>query len=272
MTSIVSNTTQPALPAQKLWQRRSIRVGQALIFPFALILSWSMACTSGWVDTKIVPSPAQVLKTLIATLNHPTFWQGVAASLARNLTGYLVGASLGVLFALIIGSSKIANWFFAPSFHMLRQISLFAWLPILSSFLGTGNSAKILFIILSVFYPVALHSLEGIRSISHKHREVAAVYQFPWAYRYQKLILPGAAPQIFVGLQLGLIFAWLATVGSEFLLANYGVGIGNLVIRGREQFNVALIIVGMLAIGGLGIVFNQILVAIERRVLAWRVR
>ena len=272
MSTVISNRTQQAVPRQKLWQRRSLRVGQALIFPFVLILGWSVASASAWVDPKVVPSPAQVFNTLIATLSNATFWQGVAASLARNLTGYVIGASLGVLFALIIGSSKIANWLFAPSFHMLRQISLFAWLPILSSFLGTGNGAKILFISLSVFYPVALHSLEGIRSISHKHREVAAVYQFPWLYRYQKLILPGAAAQIFVGLQLGLIFAWLATVGSEFLLANYGVGIGNLVIRGREQFNVALIIVGMLAIGALGVIFNRILVAIERRVLAWRVR
>lgn len=272
MSSIASNTTQQSLPSAKLWQRRSLRVGQALIFPFGLVLLWSMASASGWVDPKVVPSPVQVLDTLVATLVHASFWQGVAASLARNVTGYIFGASLGVLFALVIGSSKIANWLFAPSFHLLRQISLFAWLPILSSFLGTGNGAKILFISLSVFYPVALHSLEGIRSISHKHREVAAVYQFPWAYRYQKLILPGAAPQIFVGLQLGLIFAWLATVGSEFLLANYGVGIGNLVIRGREQFNVALILVGMFAIGGLGIFSNRILVAIERRVLAWQAR
>lgn len=272
MSSIVSNTTQAALPAQNIWQRRSIRFGQALIFPFALILLWSIASASAWVDPKLLPSPAQVLRTLLETFTDAIFWQGIAASLLRNLTGYVIGASLGIVFALMIGSSKIANWLFAPSFHMLRQISLFAWLPILSSFLGTGNGAKILFISLSVFYPVALHSLEGIRSISHKHREVAAVYQFPWAYRYKKLILPGAAAQIFVGLQLGLIFAWLATVGSEFLLANYGVGIGNLVIRGREQFNVALIIVGMLAIGSLGIFFNRILIAIERRVLAWQAR
>lgn len=60
--------------------------------------------------------------------------------------------------------------------------------------------------------------------------------------------------------------------GFRVLLTNYGVGIGNLVIRGREQFNVALIIVGMLAIGSLGILFNRILIAIERRVLAWQAR
>ena len=84
------------------------------------------------------------------------------------------------------------------------------------------------------------------------------------------MILPGASPQIFVGLQLGLIFAWLATIGSEFLLANYGVGLGNLVIRGREQFNVPLILLGMLIIGAVGLLLNRALLYFEKRVLAWQ--
>ena len=107
-------------------------------------------------------------------------------------------------------------------------------------------------------------------SISNRYREVAQVYQFPTIYTYRKLILPAASPQIFVGLQLGLIFAWLATIGSEFLLANYGVGLGNLVIRGREQFNVSLILLGMLVIGVVGLILNRLLVAVEQRLLAWQ--
>jgi sulfonate transport system permease protein len=272
MSIVISeqNAARIALGQENLWQRYGRRIGQALVIPALFLLLWSVAVAAAWVDPKVVPSPWAVLQTLWHSLQQGSFWQGIWASLSRNLSGYLIGASLGVGFALLIGHSKLANWLFAPSFHVLRQVSLFAWLPLLSSFLGTGNGAKILFITLSVFYPVALHSLEGVRSIAQKQREVADVYQFPTLYRYQKLILPGAAPQIFVGLQLGLIFAWLATIGSEFLLANYGTGIGNLVIRGREQFNVSLIIVGMLIIAALGIVQNQLLARVERRVLAWQ--
>ena len=121
-----------------------------------------------------------------------------------------------------------------------------------------------------MFYPVALHTFEGVSSISHKYREVAAVYQFPRLFAFRKLILPGASAQIFVGLQLGLIFAWLATIGSEFLLANYGNGLGNIVIQGRQAFDVELIIFGMLLIGAVGVLLNSILTWIERKVLAWQ--
>ncbi|MGD9699803.1 MULTISPECIES: ABC transporter permease [unclassified Acinetobacter] len=260
-------TTRPK--NNRFWRPNSLHV-QALILPVAFLVLWSIASYFDWVNPKLIPSPWDVGVTAVETLSQAQFWQGVAASLSRNFSGYAIGASLGVAFGVLLGTSHFAQWFLAPSFHVLRQVSLFAWLPLISTFLGYGNFAKLLFIGLSVFYPVALHSLEGVRNISDKYREVAQVYQFPKSYTYRKLIFPGASPQIFVGLQLGLIFAWLATIGSEFLLANYGVGLGNLVIRGREQFNVPLILLGMLIIGAVGLVLNRILQHIEKRVLVWQ--
>ncbi|NNG75368.1 ABC transporter permease [Acinetobacter sp. ANC 4277] len=251
---------------------KSIKVLQALILPIAFIALWSLASALQWLDPKLIPSPVTVLTGAFQSFSQAEFWQGFVASLSRNFTGYVIGASLGVAFGVALGTTRWVNWLFAPGFNVLRQVSLFAWLPLISTFLGYGNGAKILFISLSVFYPVALHSLEGVSSISAKYSEVARVYQFPKLYTYRKLILPAASPQIFVGLQLGLIFAWLATVGSEFLLANYGVGLGNLVIRGREQFNVSLIILGMLTIGIVGVILNSILSRIERKVLRWQQR
>lgn len=251
---------------------KSLKVLQALILPIAFIALWAVASALQWLDPKLIPSPLTVLSSAIQSFSQPEFWQGFVASLSRNFTGYAIGASLGVAFGVALGTTRWVSWIFAPSFNVLRQVSLFAWLPLISTFLGYGNGAKILFITLSVFYPVALHSLEGVSSISAKYSEVAKVYQFPKLYTYRKLILPAASPQIFVGLQLGLIFAWLATVGSEFLLANYGVGLGNLVIRGREQFNVSLIILGMLTIGFVGVILNSILSRIERKVLRWQQR
>lgn len=252
--------------------KKLMKVAQALILPLAFLALWALASVLNWLDPKLIPSPWIVFLGALQSFAQAEFWQGFAASLVRNLSGYVIGASLGVAFGVALGTTRWINWLFAPGFNVLRQVSLFAWLPLISTFLGYGNGAKILFISLSVFYPVALHSLEGVSSISAKYAEVAKVYQFPKSYTYRKLILPAASPQIFVGLQLGLIFAWLATVGSEFLLANYGVGLGNLVIRGREQFNVSLIILGMLTIGVVGVVLNSILARIEAKVLRWQQR
>lgn len=247
-----------------------VKTAKALVLPVAFIALWAVASQQNWVDPKLIPSPWLVLQKAVIVLQQPSFLTGFAESLARNFIGYGIGAIAGVLFGILIASSRLSNWLFAPSFHVLRQISLFAWLPLISTFLGEGHGAKVLFITLSVFYPVALHTFEGVSSISHKYREVAEVYQFPKAYAFRKLILPGASAQIFVGLQLGLIFAWLATIGSEFLLANYGNGLGNIVIQGRQAFDVELIIFGMLLIGIVGVLLNTVLTWVERKVLVWQ--
>lgn len=252
------------------WQQALQKTTKALLIPAVFILVWAIASWLQWLDPKLIPAPWQVLQKGITVIQQQNFLIGLGESLSRNFIGFALGAGLGVLFGVLIGISKISNWLFAPSFHILRQVSLFAWLPLISTFLGYEHSAKILFITLSVFYPVALHTFEGVSSISHRYREVAQVYQFPKIYAFRKLILPGAAAQIFVGLQLGLIFAWLATIGSEFLLASYGNGLGNIVIQGRQAFDVELIIIGMLLIGLVGVILNTLLVGIERRVLRWQ--
>jgi len=243
---------------------------RGLVIPVLFVLLWSVASALDWVNPKLIPSPIQVIGVSINTVLNAEFWLGTGASVLRDLGGFAIGSLFGIGFGILLGISRLADHLFSPSFNALRQISLFAWLPLISTFLGYDNSAKVLFISLSVFYPVALHTLEGVRNIPLHQFEVAKVYQFSRWQLLSKLVLPAAAPQIFVGLQLGLIFAWLATIGSEFLLANYGVGLGNIIISGRAAFNVELIIFGMLVIGVIGMGLNTIATRLERRALAWR--
>jgi sulfonate transport system permease protein len=96
------------------------------------------------------------------------------------------------------------------------------------------------------------------------------VYAFTRWQLITRLIMPAASPQILIGLHLGLIYAWMATIGAEFLLITADSGLGDAVIKGRAAFNVELIIFGMLIIGLIGAFFNVIATHIELRLLAWR--
>lgn len=243
---------------------------RGLVLPLAFVGLWSVASYLDWVNAKLIPPPYEVLKTAWSAFFAEDFFTGLGASLFRDISGFLIGSTLGVAIGVALGFSRVFDKLFGPTFNGLRQVSLFAWLPIISSWFGYDNSAKILFISLSAFYPVALNTFEGVRAISINYLEVAKVYGFNKFQLITRLILPAALPKIFVGLQLALVFAWLATIGSEFLLANWGVGLGNLVIRGREAFNVPLIIFGMLIIGLVGTVFNRFAVSAEERLLRWR--
>ncbi|MEF9955746.1 MAG: ABC transporter permease [Acinetobacter sp.] len=240
-----------------------------LVLPIGFIVLWALASKFNWVNPKLIPAPIEVVQIAIQQVQQQEFWVGLGASLFRDVTGFVIGSGLAIIFGIVVGVSRWANYLFLPSFNVLRQISLFAWLPLITTFLNYGNTAKILFIVLSVFYPVALHTIDGVRRIPLNQFEVAQVYKFNAWQTLSKLILPAAAPQIFLGLQLGLIFAWVATIGAEFLLGNYGVGLGNLVIRGRAALDVGLIIFGLIIIGFIGVAWNAFANVAERRILVW---
>lgn len=240
------------------------------VLPLALLALWWLATGAGWVNTRLIVPPAAVLRTGVQALQDPLFYQGVLFSLGRDLAGFTAGGMAGLALGVLMGVARWADHALGPTFHTLRQISLFAWLPLLSTWLGYGELSKLVFISLSALYPVALGTFEGVRSVSRAHAEVARVYRFTRLQVLTRLILPAAAPQIATGLTLGLVYAWVATIGSEFLLANWGHGLGNVIIKARAAFNVELIVFGMLAIGLVGALLNRLAARLEARALPWR--
>jgi len=243
---------------------------RGLVLPVAFVAIWYAVTTLHLVNTKLIVPPWGVVTTAWTELAKPDFYLGIGLSLWRDLSGFTLGALAGVAVGALIGVSRLADKLIGPTFHTARQISLFAWLPLLSALLGTGDLSKVIFIGFSAFYPVVLGTLEGVRGVSNAHAEVAKVYGFTARQVFTKLVLPAASPQILSGLKLGLIYAWLATIGAEFLLVNDGQGLGNTVFKGRMAFNIELIIFGLLAIGLVGNVFNRLATRAEQHLLRWR--
>jgi sulfonate transport system permease protein len=240
------------------------------VLPLSLFIVWYVVTALGWVNTKLIVPPEKVYFAAVKAVTRDGFLGGVQASLIRDLSGFIIGSIAGILLGVALGLSRWTERIVGPTFNTLKHISLFAWLPLISTWLGTGDSAKILFIALTTFYPVAINTFEGVRSVPLTQLEVARVYTFTRWQSITRLILPAASPQILTGLHLGLIYAWMATIGAEFLLITADSGLGDTVIKGRAAFNVELIIFGMLIIGLVGAFFNFIAAHIEARVLAWR--
>ncbi|GGP22716.1 ABC transporter permease [Silvimonas iriomotensis] len=250
-----------------LWQRD----WRGLVFPLLFVALWQVAASVGWVNTRLIVSPWAVLQAGWQEITANGFAHALAASLARDLSGFVLGSLAGIAFGTLLGLSRWADRLLGPTFHTLRQISLFAWIPLISIWLGYTDQARVLFIAVAAFYPVVLSTHEGIRSVSQAQFEVARVYGFSRWQRLVRLVLPAASPQILTGLNLALIYAWLATIGAEFLLPSFdATGVGATVIRGRAAFRVDVIIVGMLVIGLTGYALNRLAQGLEARLLVWR--
>jgi sulfonate transport system permease protein len=223
--------------------------------PLVLVAIWFAVDRSGLVNSPLLVSPEKFLFALLHDPDGQELWAGLGFSLLRLTGGFAIGASLGIAVGFLIGMSRTADRTFGPSYNALRQVTLFAWIPLLTAWLGSGDLAKIVFISMSAFFPTVLNTQEGLQSISAQHLETARVLRLSRWRRITQVLLPGALPSIFTGLQTALIVSWLSTIGAEYAMG-IGQGIGMFLAHGREMFRMDLVVIAVLALGVVGYLLN----------------
>jgi len=158
----------------------------------------------------------------------------------------------------LLARIPLANRLFGPTLNATRQIALFAWVPFLSLWLGNGEQGRVAFIALAAFFPVLLNTHLGTARVEARYLEVSRVLCLKPHRVLLKVILPSALPAILTGLRLGLIYAWLATIGAEYMFATTS-GVGAMMMDARDLFRMDLVILGMMVIGGVGFGLNALL-------------
>lgn len=243
-------------------------VWRGLAVPSFLVVGW-MAFIHLHGSSELVVPLERILAAPFTDEAGRNLWPSLAASIARFAGGFVIGAGAGTLVGLGLGMSETADRAVAPSITALRQIALFAWIPLLTAWFGNGETAKVIYIAMSAFFPAALNAQNGLRAISLQHLEVARVLRLSRRRRITRLLLPGALPSIFIGVQIALIGAWLGTVGAEYAMGN-GRGIGTFIAQGREQFRMDIVAAGVIALALVGYAINLACVKIFHRLLAWQ--
>lgn len=242
---------------------------QALVVPFVIVVLWQLVVGLEWANPQFLPPVSAVAEQGQRLISNGELWEGLKASLFRDLLGLSIGSVLGISLGIVLGVSRLADRLFLPSLNTLKQISPFALIPLLSFWFGLKEPAKIAFIVLTCIFPIALNTYQGVRGVAAEYIEVSRVYRFTSWQLLRRVILPAAAPGIFAGLHLGVFFSWLGTVGAEYFFAA-GAGVGNIIIDGRNASKMDLVLFGTLVIGLTGYALNLVLALVERRVLRWR--
>jgi sulfonate transport system permease protein len=268
----VSSFTLARRAAARLPNLAALRpVLLALTTPLVLLALWQIACLAQLAPPHMLPSPADVLARFHSELTGGTFWQDVSASLSRALTGFVLGSAAGLALGLLLGLSRIAERLIGPTFVAYRQVALFAWVPLLSTWFGGGETGKLAFVALAAFAPCVVNTWRAVRAIPPSLRELAAVLTFGRLDTLRLVTLPGALPGIATGLRSALIYAWVGTVGAELFL-DIAPGLGGRLNEGRDQFEVDLMLVALALFALLGLFFSQLAVYLERRLVRWTMR
>jgi ABC-type nitrate/sulfonate/bicarbonate transport system permease component len=195
------------------------------------------------------------------------FLATVAASLRRFAAGYAVGAAVGIVVGVALGASGAVRRTIEPFVEFLRAIPPIAILPVAVVILGFDDGMRIAVIAFGVSFPVLVSAADGVRAVSPEARDTAAMLQVGGVERLYRLYLPAALPSIVAGMRVALSIGLVLMVISEFVGAPNGLG--HYLTSEQEQFDMPALYGGLVFLGLLGYVLNQLFLVAERRVLAW---
>ncbi|HET7012749.1 MAG TPA: ABC transporter permease [Streptosporangiaceae bacterium] len=267
---------QAPSPAARTPKSRRRPIGKGLlrlVSPAIVLVIWQLISEFGLISAQKLPPPTQVWSTAVSLVTtstpaYGTLQGAMGVSLERVAAGFTVGALTGVLLALTAGLSVFGENAVDPLMQMLRTLPLFGLIPVFIVWFGIGQAPKILLIAIGTAIPLYLNTFAGIRSVDAKLAELGQVLKLRRRELITQIVLPGALPQILVGLRQSLGVAWLALVVAEQVNANAGLGF--MISQATQFLRNDVIIVALLVYCGLGLITDALVRLLERRALRWR--
>ncbi|MBL0943894.1 MAG: ABC transporter permease [Hydrogenophaga sp.] len=256
----------PLLPRLRRWFHPGRLIG--FVLPLGVLLLWQLAASRQWIDPVFLPEPAKVVQAFFKMLAEQKLLLDFGVSLAIVSQGFAYGAGAALLLGIGAGLSRRFEQFLSPTFDTIRHIPGIAWFPLIVLWLGLGAPAKILVIAKSVFFPVFLNTLQGIRNVDKAHIELAQVLTLTRWQLVRKIVLPSAMPTILVSLRYAAGLAWALVVVAEGLSGLEGLGF--LIFRAQGLLLTDQLLVCMVVIGLVGFAIDRGMFLLQRRVLRWK--
>jgi sulfonate transport system permease protein len=257
--------------------RKGRRAGQSiikettgyLILPVSILVIWQILYNIGFINPVVLPSPAKVALAFWELSIRGQLPKHIWVSMTRVLEGFGVAALLGISLGVAIGLSRTMDRVTSLVLQVLKPIPPIAWIPLAIIWFGIGESSKIYIIFLGAFFPIIVNVVDGIRHIDNKLIEVAKNLEVPRGRLIWQVIMPGTLASMMTGLRVGLGVAWMCVVAAELIAASEGIGY--LIMDARQLSQPEVVMVGMITIGVIGKLMDNLLKWLEKKVLVWKV-
>jgi len=234
-----------------------------------MLILWFSASAA---NPQAFPNPSAVLLLLYDLLFHPlsgyTLLGHVAISLRRVCIALFFAMLVGIPLGILMGWSRLMRATVGTLFECIRPIPVLAWIPLMIMWFGIGEKAKIIMIFIGALMPIVVNSYTGIKLVSPLYLDVGRMFNASSQSKLLlKIVLPAALPTIFAGIRNATSMSLMVVLAAEMLAAKSGLGF--MINRGMEAYNMTLVMSGMVAIGVTGAMLSILTNMIERRICPW---
>ena len=248
------------------WRLEILLVPVALV---ALVAAWSLVARLGDYSTYLLPSPAQVWGRFLKVAADGTLWYHTSITLLEILGGLAVGLTGATLLGYLLAKSPLIERFLSPYIVASQSVPIVALAPLLIVWFGFGLLSKVLVSALTIFFPVLITTIVGLRSVEEDLMDLMRSLQASRWQIFRYLEVPSALPVLLGGLKVGVTLSVIGAVVGEFAQSDRGLGfLVNLANRGlfdTPLMFVALFVLMTIALGLYGAVS-----AMEALLLRWK--
>jgi NitT/TauT family transport system permease protein len=259
--------------------RRRRRLKQAMTAGASLAASvlidlavWQAAVSWYDIPSYVLPTPAAVMAALADGLGQdPTsrasFWYHLADTLTATLIGFAIGSVLGLVLAAAMAEFRIVERLLFPYVAAIQSLPKVAIAPLYVIWFGYQIQSKIAMAVTLALFPVLLNALQGFLSVEKDRLELMSSLDASRWQKFWMVKLPTSLPLIFAGLNLGIVYALLGALVSEFIGGQRGMGVMILQLQSvNDTAGVFAVLVVLAVVGYLLIAAVRML---QHRIVFW---
>lgn len=242
-----------------------MNIVKRIIFYILLVGIWELLYRLGIWPEYVLPSVVSVCKTLIHGFHDQTFLIGIAISMKRIAIGYGISIVIGILLGLLIGRVRIFEETLGSLISGLQTLPTICWLPLALLWFGLNDWSIMFLVIMGAVLSITIATDAGVKSVPLLYMRAAKTMGARGWKLYLEVIIPAALPYIITGMKQGWSFAWRSLMAGELLIVC--VGLGHLLMIGRELNDMSQVIAVMIVIIIIGILVDRLFfVKVERRI------
>ena len=235
---------------------------RGFLLPLALLAVAEVVMRVNHTESDALARPSDIAAALWQALRDGSVLAASLETLASALGGLAIGGGLGLLVGLWFGLSSRAERWSLLSVELLRPIPSVALIPIAMLVFGFGFRMEIVVVAFTCFWPMMLLTQAALRQVEPRLFEVAQVLGLAAHERIVKIVLPAAAPRVFVAFRLGVGIALVVAVTVEIAANPQGLGFG--LMSAQQNLRPDLMFALLLWVGALGWGLSVGLLALER--------
>jgi len=232
----------------------------------AILGLWQFAVTDALLP--YFSRPSLIAAKLCELLTHQDIYRHISVTLAEITMGYALGAVIGLSLGFILGRSQFLSAALQPYIIGLYSIPKIALAPVFIVWLGLGIASKVAVVFVASFFLVFFNTYSGLISINEELVRLARLMGASWPQTVTRVILPAAAPQIFLGLRTAVPYAVIGAVIGEYIGSSEGLGY--FILYASQTYDAAALFAGIIILVAIVFLANFGLNWLEARVIRWR--